>query len=545
MTYSISKTQINKATIEAFSIKQEEKKEIIYLNEEHKIIKDIIFLLKKNKWKEGFDHYEFKIKISTKREIEILIFKRYLLFNSLFKDSKVINSFKENEINELIISSFKYVINEDIKKKEFALNFIKILFIPSINNYTINTFEQCEAQSVLKSAKEILHSIWKTIGFSPNHANRNDLLMNAILSNNIPQPKSEYTKKVMSLDNELDKLIELRDVFFIKNPKLKKNTFLQVVSFSQVCQDLHIGRCEQMAGSGLLQSHKISSRRMEMWAIKNGDHVFNVFNPDEDSDWGLHCYVIDAWAKENNVFPAHDIPLYLKDFIELDTDGNPVLADFDPKSNELELLCENMFSLRSFSGLTDKKEGKDQDSIKWVELKLKAFYDTPSLENKKSIAEEVIITHHKMHSKTNKLLLKTFISQMKFYLDPDYIRMLNIGPKQNLSLFDAFKIEETFFDAYVSITTIDHLLKISDLFNLGKEDKAKKKFEKLPPSIKNPLKKKISMLEKSKTDSGWNSLCIEAINAWIGQKAALARKNHKEEEASIILSRLGKLQKLN
>ena len=120
------------------------------------------------------------------------------------------------------------------------------------------------------------------------------------------------------------------------------------------------------------------------------------------------------------------------------------------------------------------------------------------------------------------------------------LKCLTSDQKQEQSVFEAFKIEENFFDVYVSVTTIDHLLKIVDLLNLGETSRAKKKFIKLHPDLKNALNKRITVLEKSKTDTDWNSLCAEAINDWITHKAMVATENHKLEEAVIIFSRLCK-----
>ena len=383
MVYSVNSSQ-SKLKLESLSISSEKNIESNYLSDSHKKIKELVFLLKNYKWEEAFNHYQNQLTTETKKEIESLIFKRSLLIKPLSKES---------EVGDLIDLIFTFIIDNDINNKELSLKMMRLLFIPSVYNYLIEKFEQAEARSIIESAEQIIKCVREKIPFSPNYANRDDQLMKYILSNNTSEPNEAYAKKVKYLNDEFDNLVKYRGEFFVKNPALKKNIFLQSHSFAQVCQDLHIGRCEQMAASGLLQSHL----GMEIWALKIGDHVVNVDYRDKDSDpsdyltWGDRCYVIDAWTKEKNIFSAHDIPLYLKDFIEMGSDGNPIIENFDYNSDELELLYTNMFSLKDFSGFVDESEIKDQVSIKWFELKLKSFHETSSLDLKNQLQKKLLL----------------------------------------------------------------------------------------------------------------------------------------------------------
>ena len=140
---------------------------------------------------------------------------------------------------------------------------------------------------------------------------------------------------------------------------IKENKALQIEDFPHAdafylkkletcvkcCKKYHAAKCTEYCHLVLDTLIKMGIHSpVEMYEIKNGDHVFTVIGRNQDSDphhftsWGENAVVVDAWAGE--IYPAFAIPKILKDYAYYNSqtylhEVSRLVFPFDPRFHQL------------------------------------------------------------------------------------------------------------------------------------------------------------------------------------------------------------------
>lgn len=521
-------------------------KEKKFVNQEHKLIKDLKKRIDKEEWQEAFKIYQKELSKETREEIQELVYQRDKMIP--FKTGiSMLNA-------ETMIDQFFLCKNET---ETYA--FLKIYFLPALQQILIKNYEIDKTQTHMDHANKVFSAVRAQFPISPNYPKRDQELENLVRSR-IPDDKffqAIYHDEATQLRKKLKDYRDSDFPYFSQMPVIKSSNFLTLISSIQILKDLKIGNCFEMSYAGL---HEFlldkTIKRVEVFRIfkdgqnEGGDHAFIVINRKKNSDvsdfttWGTHCLILDSWKKDGpHVFPAFEIPKYLFDCEGIDKNtSDTFLRKFDPFSDGLALLDSDIYSVNDFESSVDYRISEDVSALEWLESKLTAFHLAKG-EAKISIAKEIIADHPKGISKKNKVITKDLIAQMRCFINPHYAEMFNIGPITHYSPIENVKINERFFENYVSSVTISYLLNIADLAHNNQIDKVFKKIQKLDPKLKNSITKKFNELKKNHPNLNEQSIPLlftDAIYSWVQEQAKTAEENGKIEEAKKIIAFLPK-----
>ncbi len=506
----------------------------------HQLIKDLIRYLRNDDWIEAQNLY-LNIPQEEREEMEKLIFNRVMKINPN-------DPIEPNEIESVINEGFETLICSNCENQDIALNFFIKLFIPSVSDYMVETYEFEKNEAITEIAEEAIKATREHIIVSPNFTKRDAILSDHVSSQHSTNLQGDYVAWTDKLQDHLDSFRALQKIFILKQPKL--DPFLIVIYSAQMLEDFHLGNCGEMSKYAFrFLNDKV--KRIERGYIKNGDHHFDIINRSKNSKrsdfitWGPRCKVFDTWSNGPNLYPAHDIPLYLKDFVDLDADKNPILYPFneitqnpDGSPQSVELGVSKIYSTSDLNELFNETT-EDSKAIKWFKNQLKKFEDSSSKVQKSIIANEIISKAPKLQDDLNKKTAKTLISQLKSYLNPAYAELYNVGPKNNRPVFECHPCE-SLFENYLCSTTVDHLLKIALLYQKGEIDKADKKFEKLTYEMKRELYDQFSKSSQNLFfDGEFESLHSRAqvIYVYLIDKMITAKANQKLEVADKIFNK--------
>jgi hypothetical protein len=165
----------------------------------------------------------------------------------------------------------------------------------------------------------------KIIKQSSTHPENNENLKNNLVSD-------------IKLANEIDDLRQIKpDEDEDEEDEEKSFNF-----YVDLIKNSKKGNCEEFSMYGYYIFKKNGyTHLVEIFSIKNGDHLFIVIDRDPESDkndfttWGPHCVVCDGWMGE--VYPAHLLPSYLRSYKEVKIEGE--------YKNTLELFSYNILTL--------------------------------------------------------------------------------------------------------------------------------------------------------------------------------------------------------
>lgn len=156
------------------------------------------------------------------------------------------------------------------------------------------------------------------------------------------------------------------------------NQFMEALHSRDATLASGLGNCFQLSTVALFDLMEIIDRRkkIEIYALAGGNHVFVVIGRDPTSDpakfetWGDEAWVYDPWCSEFDAppvcFPASLIPSHLKNYSGTDATRKPILENFDPKRHTLNLHVGNMTTALEVRAMTLARS-HDADFKKLIE----------------------------------------------------------------------------------------------------------------------------------------------------------------------------------
>jgi hypothetical protein len=504
----------------------------------HSLIKNFVKYLNKTLWQGAEDLYQ-KFLEEDRQKIEQLIYERNLKVR--FEET-----IELKKVKIYVKNCFKILKSPGDPNYGYALRFIEQLLRPAVYKYLRETFEYEKTQRFEAIAKKTIEATQKKM-FSPSNAPLNGTLMNYLSSELKSTDKELYKDFVQVTGGNLKNFRKLNEQFLRKQPK--RDPFIKILYSAQMNHDnIKIGNCEEFADYSFLFLLKNGVSKVARAYLDdldeftdNSDHEFTILNKKNNDPnfmkWGRHCMVVDSHT--GNSYPAYDIPLYLKDFKGVDAEGNPILEKFDPSFQTVKVDMTNIYS-SSFLHKLFLTSTADSKAIKWFKSELEKFEKASSPKEKSKIAEEIISKAPKFQNIENKNVAKTIISQLNYFLNPNFAELYNVGPKNEKSVFEDFPITEQHLRYYVCSTTIDHLLKIAELYKAGLIERSDKKFLKLSCDLRNGIKAQFGKLTKGLSDEDSESphLWVKAIHMYVIDKMATAVTNQKYTEACKIFAKL-------
>ncbi|HSW87519.1 MAG TPA: hypothetical protein VLG49_08500 [Rhabdochlamydiaceae bacterium] len=445
-----------------------------------------------------------------------------------------------------------------------GIHFFKEFLLPAAQEHLIQNYEYEKHSALIKEAEDARAFVKNENLLSSNFPNRDDKLLNVDIEDE--DMFIEFSEKCKKIGQDLTSLRTLTDKFDIEQPK--KNQFLQTSSSAHFSKSHSRGNCDEMSALAF-DFLKRRGKKADLFGLYNGDHkiVFlnrrkNSHNSRDWTDMGPHCIVLEVWGDKKNIYSAHDIPIYLEDYKQLDfLTGKPITERFNPQTQDLRFDISSLYSANDFHALVDPRY--DTDVLKWFECQLIAFQNTQDSAQRLMIAHEIINYRYEtdgvLHPK-NQQVVKNLVSQMKTFLDPEYGRIYDLTPKNSKKQLDPSNMElEVDIDAldhHLSDVMLEHMMDIADVFKHGETELGLKKFQKLTDRVQNEVYNFINFLAKTngltwiKEDFGYlafnhigncnigDDMRAKAINMWLADKLALAFINDKNDEMNKMIDRL-------
>ena len=360
--------------------------------------------------------------------------------------------------------------------------------LPAVQLYLTEVFEIEKTDEIFKAAKACNAFFLSHPYLSDNHPNRNNILSDYInrtenlngLSHN--DRLIELVEKICNRQEELD---EQTMTAFGKSPK--KDRFVRHAFTHKIFKKFLINNCEGISEAGFFYLLKKYHVKVELFNIKNGDHNFIVIKRKKGSDpknyktWGRHCLIIDNWTEKKNIFYAHEIPIYLEAYLgEIDNNLKPVTELYDSNKHELHRSLSSLFSSADLEILWHEQPS-DQHILSWHLNKLKEFENAKDLMDKTKIAQEILDSKFKCTQKKNQNLIKELKNQLRFFLDPDYLKVYNLNADipEYFSAIELLDLSVDIDHSFISRLLIDTLCKIAALFDKDQIEKAEKKLSRL------------------------------------------------------------------
>lgn len=121
--------------------------------------------------------------------------------------------------------------------------------------------------------------------------------------------------------------------------KAKKDALAKI---AKAAKESKLGTCLEMSALGYTYSHELLSKPVEIFHIKNGNHVFLVLGRDLDSHptdykrWGETAVICDVWKGES--YLASKLEKQLKNFGGQTLGATTMLKPFNPQKQYLKRL---------------------------------------------------------------------------------------------------------------------------------------------------------------------------------------------------------------
>lgn len=320
---------------------------------------------------------------------------------------------------QMIQGAITHFIDTELERRQASLSDpILGLNVPFIGITTIYDTKDPHLEEFLPNLKLAYAAVEYTlrkIPISSNFTNHEERILDPRIHNHL---------EMMKISDIIHKWKAIRDTAasdYQTRRKMLEDSFSEVIASAKTALIYPFGNCESMtelAFNFLIQNND-QDQLIEIFFIEgktdssDGDHVFGVIGRDQNSDkidpttWGPKAVVFDPWARKT--YPASLINTVLQDYIDVMETGFPRLKKFNPSTQHLKTITENLTSKDLFK-LHKNVEGMHLHSL------LNEFYKANSHDNKQKIAAQILDYLGTLESLQNKLPYCQLKAQMHFYL---------------------------------------------------------------------------------------------------------------------------------
>lgn len=320
---------------------------------------------------------------------------------------------------QMITRAINHFIDTELERRQASLSDPIIgLNVPFIGITTIYDANDPHLQTYLPNLKLAFAAVEYTlrkIPISSNFTNHEERILD---------PRSmDYVEmtKVSDIICSWKKIRDASATNYQKQKKMLDDPFSEVIASAKTALIYPFGNCESMvelAFSFLVQNND-QDQLIEIFFIEgktdstDGDHVIGLIGRDANSDkkdpttWGPKAVVFDPWARKT--YPASLINNVLQDYIDVMETGFPRLKKFNPTTQNLKTITENLTSKDLFK-LHKNAEGMHLHAL------LNEFYKAISQDQKQKIAGQILDYLEALKHLQNKHPYSLLKAQMHFYV---------------------------------------------------------------------------------------------------------------------------------